>query len=319
MDKSFDVVFEQVLATTHIVRQTVFTVESLRSAAANINEQNRKLTMSTEHDRLCPPMGQAVACKVVPMEDGHHALVGEFDIFPPATDVKLPSGEPGYQQQSRKHNFPFTTAEFSHTESLCVAIDPTGLGGMQEATRFFDELKKDISIDFETKPVERRALLPDPEIIFTLGIKASATWFGLRLAKAAADVLESELKDFLKVMIRAIKRTATSAIPKNRPITYVLQIQGEPNLEFIACTRDSHAVILAMANRDLSDLRPEIDTLRENFNAEMIQFRMRDDGSWRFNYLLTKDGKVIGTKEAFDHRAVVLKEMERKRQRIKDA
>lgn len=319
MDESSDIAFNQVLATTHIVRQTVLTIESLHSAAADINEQDRKLTMSAEHDRLCPPMGQAVALKVVPIKDGHHALIGEFDIFPPPTEIELPSGEIGYCQQSRTHTFSFTTAEFSHAESFCVAIDPSGLGGMQETNRFFDELKKDIQIAFETQPVERRTLLPDPEVIFTLGIKASALWFGVRLAKAGADVIESELKAFLRVMIDAIKRTATNAIPKNRPVTYVLQTRGTPNLEFIARTRDAHAVISAMADSDLSDLNPKIDALRKRFDAEMIQFKMHDDGTWRFNYLLTKDGKVVGTKTAFDHRAVVLKEMEHKRKRIENA
>ena len=319
MDESNDIEVDTVMATTHVVRDTVLSLESLHNAAASVNERDRKPPMLAEHDHLCPPMGQTIACRVVPIEGGHHALVGEYDLFPPPCEIDLPFGDVGYEQQSKTHSFPFATGEFHHPENFCVGIDPTSLGGIQETNNIFKELQTHGDTEFETQPIERRSLLPDPEIIFTLGLKASAAWFGLRVAKAAADTLEPELKHFFQVLIVAIKRMATNAIPKIRPVTYVLQVHGKPNLEFVARTRDAHAVITAMADRDLSELRPQIDTLREQFKAEMIQFKMHDDGKWCFNYLLTMDGKVIGTKESFDHRAVVLKQMDRKRKRKKNA
>jgi hypothetical protein len=115
-------------------------------------------------------------------------------------------------------------------------------------------------------------------------------------------------------MMSAIKRMAIEAVPINRPVTYVLQVHGKPNLEFIARSRDANAVISAIAKRDLAGLRPQIDSLHEHLKAEMIQFNLQEDGTWAFNYLLTNDGKVIGARKAFNHRAVVLQEMEGKRQ-----
>jgi hypothetical protein len=146
-------------------------------------------------------MGQTVAYKVVPLEDGHYALVGEYDIFPPPTEIELPSGEIGYQQQSAGHRHPLTIGEFHHPDSFSIGIDPTNVGGIQKLEDFFARLKGLDSEEFETQPIERRSLIPDPEVMFTLGLKASAAWFGLRVAKVAADAIEPELKNFFQVLV----------------------------------------------------------------------------------------------------------------------
>ena len=302
-----------IVATTHQVRDTILTVEALYSMAACINERDRKPVMLAEHDILCPPMGQTVAARVVPTRDGHHALMVEFDFFPAAREIALPAGEHGFLQHSAKHRFPFTTGDFHFPSTFSLSLDPTGLGGHRGASRFNSDLRQaDPTTEFEFRTTDRRSVLPDPEIVFTLGLQASALWCGVRLAKAAADAIEPELKAFFGVLVAAVKRMAVEAIPKNRPVTYVLQVHGKPNLEFIARTRDVNAVISAMVERHLGALQPQIDALHEHFNAEMIQFNLQENGTWAFNYLLTGDGKVIGTKKAFDHRAVVLQEMDRK-------
>ncbi len=302
-----------IVATTHQVRDTILTVEALYNMAACINERDRKPVMLAEHDMLCPPMGQTVAARIVPMRDGNHALMVDFDFFPAAREITLPTGELGFLQHSAKHRFPFTTGDFHYPKTFSLSVDPTGLGGHRGANRFDNDLRQaEPATEFEFKTTDRRSVLPDPEIIFTLGLQASALWFGVRLAKAAADAIEPELKAFFGVLVAAVKCMAVEAIPKNRPVTYVLQVHGKPNLEFIARTRDASAVISAMVERHLGDLQPQIDALYEHFNAEMIQFNLQESGTWAFNYLLTSDGKVIGTKKAFDHRAVVLQELDRK-------
>jgi hypothetical protein len=302
-----------VVATTHRVRDTIFTIESLQNSAASVNERDHKPPLIAEHDQLCPPFGQAISARVVPLADGFHALVAEYDMFPPPAATELPNGEIGFLQQSEKHSYPFASAELHHPTSFCVSVDPTGLGGVECTEEFFESLRNESEIDFETQPHERRSQLPDPQVIFTLGIKASAIWLGVRMAVAASRAIEPELEAFFRVLIRAVKEMAANAIPKTRPVTYVLQVHGNPNLEFVARTRDSHLVISAIADRDCSAVREKVNQLQKHLDAEFIQFLLDNDGNWRFNYLLTKDGKVFGTKESFDRRAVVIEEMHREK------
>ena len=46
-----------IIATTHMVRNTVMTVESLEGAAKQITESERKVVVLAEHDHTCPPLG----------------------------------------------------------------------------------------------------------------------------------------------------------------------------------------------------------------------------------------------------------------------
>jgi hypothetical protein len=134
-------------------------------------------------------------------------------------------------------------------------------------------------------------------------------WIGTRVGKAAGEVLEKEVKSFLEVMVAAVKNAAAIANPINRPINYVLEIHGEPNIEFVARSRNAELAISAMMQSSLEHAKRQADELRVSLNAEFVQFEMRQDGSWKFNYLLTADGKVIGSRRAFSRRAIQLKAM----------
>lgn len=310
---------DQVLATTRMVRNTVMTVECLEGVANDVTNGERKPPIIPQHDKLSPPIGQAVSGRVVPIEDGHHALVVDYDIFPAPTEIELPDGSVGYQQSSEGHAFPFVSAETDCPSEFSVATDPVNMGGIESVQSFFEALSNDSGCEFDTHPLERRSQLPDPEVVFTLGLQVSAAWFGARMAKAAADALEPELKNFFTVMISAIKRTALELVPKHRPVTYVLKVQGTPNIEFIARTRDADLAVRAFSKSDISTVTPTVETLASQFAAEFVQFLLGADGTWRLNYALTSNGKVIGTKAAFDHRAVVINEMEEIRARAEVA
>jgi hypothetical protein len=305
----------RIITTTHQVRETIMSLAALQGMAEFINDRDRKVIIGLQHDRLCPPLGQTISACVVPLRDGHFGLEVDSDIFPEPSELFLPSGEIGFQQHSEKQSFPLTAGEFDHPANFSVSVDPTGLGGFKNTEEFFEDLRKiNPEISFDAHTPDRRSQLPDAEAVFTLGLQASALWFGVRFAKAAADAIEPELKKIFQIIIAAIKHTAVEAIPKFRPVTYVLQVHGDPNLEFVAKSRDANAVIAALAERDVGHLRPKVESLRDAFKAEMIQFRLGEDGNWAFNYLLTKDGKVIGTKIAFDYRSTVFQEMESERQ-----
>jgi hypothetical protein len=301
-----------VFATTRLVDGVVLTLESLHDFATCVNENDRKPAMGVEHDVSLPPLGQIISCRIAPTEDGFHAAIGDYDLFPDPKEITLPTGEILYQQQSGKHRFPFVSAQFDRPTTFCVAIDATGLGGHQQADAFFGELKAETGVDFETQTPMRRSLIPDPIVIFTASAAISGgLWLGKQIGEAAGDVLKSESKAFFQVLVSAVKTMAKNAIPQHRPVTYVMQIHGEPNLEFVACSRDAPTVIAAMANLDIPALRPQIDRLNQHLDPEFIQFVLADNGEWQFNFVLTKTGKVIGEKRAFDRRAKRLKEFDK--------
>jgi len=131
------------------------------------------------------------------------------------------------------------------------------------------------------------------------------------MSKAAADAIEPQLKRFFDVVIETVSKTAKNAIPLLRPITYIVKVNGDINIDFVVQSRDPNVVIRAFAG-DFTEISKQVDELRNRFDAEMVQFLLDEKEQWRFNYLLTRDGKVIGSKMSYDRQAVLLGEMEAK-------
>jgi hypothetical protein len=302
---------ERIIATTNLVDQMILTVESLEENAHRLSESKRKPAISIEHDPLCPPVGQMVSGRVIRLDNGHHALVAGDDMFPEPVPVTLPNGDSALMQSSAQNRFGFVHAEFEHPASFTVRTDPQNFGGIEGYESFVDELQRIAgSSTFEAQPTCRRSWLPDPLVVFTVSLSGSmAVWAGARIGKAAGEVLEREVKAFLDVVIAAVKKAAAAANPISRPVTYVLQLHGQPNVELVAKSRNAELVISAMLKSSLDQVKKQADEMGDSLNAEFVQFVMQDDGTWKFNYLLCNDGKVIGSRRAFSRRAIQINAM----------
>jgi hypothetical protein len=301
-----------IIATTHMVRNTVFTVESLESAAKQITESERKVVFLAEHDHTCPPLGMTVAGRVVEIEDGYHGLEVLSALYGNPVCVDLPNGDSGFLQELPEYPHPLTSSDFGDSQFPEIQIDPNNFGGFEDTSIFLEEIRKIApELEYETGFMERRSLIPDPEVVFRLGLSLSAIWFAARVSKAGADAIEPRLRRFFEVIMDTVLKTAKTAIPILRPITYIVKVNGAPNIDFVAQSRDPNVVIRAFAG-DFSEISKQVVALRNRFGAEMIQFLLDDKGQWKFNYLLTRNGKVIGSKMSYDRQAVLLREMEAK-------
>ena len=58
----------------------------------------------------------------------------------------------------------------------------------------------------------------------------------------------------------------------------------------------------SLAKEKLEPLFAKAEELLTTLRAERVQFILSMDGRWNLNYLLTKDGKVIGTVQNFQKR-----------------
>jgi hypothetical protein len=301
-----------IVATTHKVRNTVITVEALESAAKQITVSERKVVFLAEHDHTCPPLGITVAGRVVEIEDGYHGLEVISALYGDPVCVDLPNGETGFLQELPEYPHPLTSSDFGDSQLPEIQIDPNNFGGFENASLFLEEIRKIApELEYETGIIERRSLVPDPEVVFRLGLSLSAIWFVARVSKAGAEAIEPRLKRFFDVILETVLKTGKTAIPLLHPTTYIVKVNGDPNVDFVAQSRDPNVVICAFAG-DFSEIAKQVVALRNRFGAEMIQFLLDNKGQWKFNYLLTRDGKVIGSKMSYDRRAVLLREMEAK-------
>lgn len=298
-----------IIATTHMVRNTVLTLEALENAAKQITENERKVAVLADHDHSCPPLGMTVAGRVVKIEGGHHGLKAVYAYYGKPVDVELPNGDSGFLQELPEHPYPLTLSDFRESELPDIQVDPANFDGFEHTSTFLREIQAIApELEYKTGIMERRALIPDPEVVFSLGLSLSATWFVARVSKAAADAIEPRLKRFFDVIIETVLKTAKTAIPSLRPITYIVKVNGKPNVDFVVKSRDPNLIISAFSN-DFSGIQKQVVALSSRFDAEMIQFLLDEEGQWKFNYLLTHDGKVIGSKMSYDRQTVLLRGM----------
>ena len=304
----------QPIASTHVdANNNVFTFGALQDLADQINNHVRKPPMWVNHDRTVPPLGMTTAARVEPIDEAHHQLLVEYDVFPEPLPVDLPNGESGYRQFSKKARHPFVTAEFEDGKGTVIGVDTDNFESREEVDRFFSDIRSEQRAEFAASRIGRRALTNDPELIIKLSLQAAGVWFGVRIAsvvaKVAEDIMAEELKNVYRLIRTTIIKYASYARPKNRPITYVLQIPGTPNLELVSRTSDPHEVLMAFKYDTYSALCSDIAEFSRQFEPELIQFILGVDGKWRFNYLLTEDGISIGSRQSYSRRAILLNKL----------
>ena len=301
------------LASTRVDKHnTIMTLQALESLAEQVNRP-RKPAMSVQHDRTVPPMGTIVSAQIQLADDGHHELFAEYDVFPDPVPATLPDGTEAFEQHSDNKRYAFAAATMASPETIAVGVDYMNFESHGQCEQFYAELRETLDDPVQEKHYGRKALISDPELVITLGVKAAVIWLAVRagtgVAAAVSDIAKEETKNLYTVIRTAILKYASYARPKNRPTTYVLQVPGTPNIEFVARSSDTNDVITAFTNASFSAVYPQLETLRSTFHPEFVQFILSDDGKWHFNYLLTHDGSTIGIKQAYDRRAILLNEI----------
>ncbi len=304
---------KQFLSSTRVDKHnTVMTLQALESMVKLVNGP-RKPAMRVEHDRTVPPMGVMVAAQIQQADDGHHELFAEYDVFPDPVPVTLPDGTEAFEQHSDSERCAFAIATMESPATIAVGVDYMNFESHDQLKQFYAELQETLENPVQEKQYGRKALISDPELVITLGLKATAIWLlaraGKGVAEAVSDIAKEETKKLYAVMRTAILKYVSYARPKNRPITYVLQIPGTPNIEFVARSSDANEVIMAFTKGSFSSVYAQIKTLHDTLHPEFVQFILSDEGEWHFNYLLTNDGSTIGVKEAYDRRAVLLEKI----------
>ena len=151
----------------------------------------------------------------------------------------------------------------------------------------------------------RKSEIPDPEIIIRLTeILGIAIGLGLRkIPEKLGEAIGDDLVKFYKLITRIIKKSVSELRPKNQPIHFIVEIPIENSfVEFIVTTRNPDVAIKAFDKEIISKLRQDVEISIDSFDAEKIQYILNENHNWELNYLLTKDGKVIGTKKSLKRR-----------------
>ena len=262
------------------------------------------------HDPTVPPLGKVLSAEVREREDGIYELLITQEVFERSEAVILPDGTQGIKTESESDRRPFVLSE--PVERTQVSVDPNSFGRRRDADRYIEAVRADApSGSFEPKLHVRKAILPDPELVITLGELAAAAFVSKKLfdkiSERIGDHIAEDAAKVYDLFRAAILKFPQYVNPRSRPLVYVIQLPGDPLIEFVARTADPNILLsaLAMERREASIARA-LD-LHQAFRTKKIQFLLSDTGEWQFNFLLTADGAVVGTEASFRRQSHRLK------------
>jgi hypothetical protein len=283
----------------------VMTKEALEGAVQQINGA-RKLHWNMNHRRELPPLGRIVDARIetkdklvlltaVPEKFQHRKLI-EWE----GTNLILESFE---------EETPFISRYDEELDGLSISLDPSNFSSDETFERFNNSLYRiDKSVNIEMHG--RKSDIPAPEIIFGISklivlYKFLEPFTKKILEKLGEDVYvesKKQLKAFANYVARVSKATRENTIPKNKKLTIIFEIHSQPFIELIVKTDDAAILSKALSEKKLAFIQTELTKFCNHFSVDKIQFKLSDKGNWKFNYLLTTKGDVIGDQAAFKER-----------------
>lgn len=310
---------EGIGATTHVDRHNMkFTKGALEKLADDINNGSKAAGVGLDHDVTVPPMGKVSSAYVEKRKDGEYQIIITQNIFDQYTKLELPDGLIVYKEELPDDKRPFSLNNYEDVpKKLLIHTDHVNF----ETEKEYDEFIKDVKEagEFEEEEYFRKSVLPDPELLITLTHGLITYLAGKKIIDKTADKIIDKMTDDISNAYDALKKAVLSyakyAIPKNRPITYIFEVPGDPIIEFIVRTTDANIALSAILPDNISSCFKKADHLLHSLTAEKIQYILNDNQEWEFNYLLTKNGEVIGTPASHKRRE---KRMELLKQNVKD-
>ncbi|WAC12530.1 hypothetical protein [Dyadobacter pollutisoli] len=302
--------YQATMASTHVDSHgDMITREALEDLCVKINLGEKKIKMSVEHRRDFPPMGRLENAQVVE-KDGFHYLLVEMVSFP---DPEQVTWNPKLMIQQFDDAFQFIEVDDSQLSKIEVAFDTINFTPREQAFSFAEKIKEQSPDPIEVNFLSRKSDIPDPEIVFRF-LEFQALYqfskpilkkLGEAVADKAAEVMVEKSFETMKHLFKVLRDSLRQMVPKNKPVSVIFDIPGKPHIELIAKTRYEGAIKKAFSKKRLDKVKSEITDLLTEVPISKIQFIMNSDSKWKFNYLITEKGQVIGTKESFEQRTKV--------------
>ena len=303
----------------------VFTRQAVEGVVSDINNAERAMRGTVNHDLSCMPFRKAVGARLIEESGDHGAEItmtfGEehhlrSNDFPDAEFVLVRWNE---------HPKPFTRiGRGQPDEDTKVTVDLGDFDNPEQYDAFKEEIE---SIDgiAAGNLMGRHAVDPAPiiELILSnweaLSIVAGSSWFLNRVGKFFTGVTDEMLArrvgptcDLIEAKLSAARRSFS-------------RVRGQADEAIDLCLvmswEEIELVLLTKADSASEDYRLGLDRLGETLDryspllegADSVVFSLREGGLWQFEYATLNDGNVIGTRNCFDRTLEQLREIGRSR------
>jgi len=158
----------------------------------------------------------------------------------------------------------------------------------------------------------RKSHIPDPEMVIKLtGILAVGIGIiASKVTEKTGEAIGDDVAKFYKLVRASVVGMVQRAIPKLRPITFIFEIHEEQIIVELLIKSNNPDFVVGAFNKDKVDtIKQKVESSKDIFGAEKIQFMYNENEKWELTYMLTENGATIGTKKSFDRRDVAFQEL----------
>jgi hypothetical protein len=286
-------------------------VEDLRAMRNEINRGDG-IQLGVQHNPIFPPIGQLYNARLVEDSDGKTLLVADNFTYNESI-VELDGEE--YIVSTHEKSKRFAGIKRRSDFNSILLFDYLIFKTEKEKEIFEKELKE-IHQELSLGRHIQKAAWNDPQVIITLGqyflfYKILKPIGKVLIRKVVEDLGEDFFQQYLKLkklIIRSVKEFGS----KDKPVIMVIQIPSE-NLEIELVHKvkfeNIEEYVYSLQPKMIQEVSQKALHYEQIFDAEKVQFVLNEEGIWSLNYLLSKEGKIVGKPKYFNERNIVYKKI----------
>ena len=303
------------VATTGIVEQGNYKIRFTKEAIESISEQvsgDRALPIAIDHDPFCMPIGKSTQAWVEPFGEEDALMVRVLVEDSYSKLIHAASGVEFVRLEFEDDPRPFASRRFDETEGQqdALSVDLANFASFEDYTHFAEDVGLiDNSIACDNS-IQRHSLVPEPFLQFVMShpdislALAIGMWPLGRLEKfvrytvdetlrKVADEISDSFSDKIKKTFSAyMHRRSTD----DRGTVIQVVVPGDPELILLTRVAPDEEFTTIDLRTLVAEMEEYGDILQ---SADAVTFA-REGNAWKFQYLTTRSGKVIGTLECYE-------------------
>lgn len=250
-----------VISSTHLDSHNERMSKQALDMGADTINSSRKPRLGLEHDMTLPPLGRINNAQVIHGKDGEYYLVAYQKYFDLQEEILI-NGQKFIIESFKNEEFSFAEVQKDTLSKIEISVDAQNFDNYDAVDNFYKEIQNETEIEFDRIGLSRKSELSDPEIVYRLTEASIYAYWGLKLAKLIlkkttkklTDKISDDLASFYEIIKSSAKKIIKNSIPKNRPITHIVDFPADINISLIMVGKSPNVIVKALNKKVVGKL-----------------------------------------------------------------
>lgn len=207
----------------------------------------------------------------------------------------------------------------SENTNFQILVDKNNFKNIIAYQNTVQKLRQLYNEEFSLQLSMRKSLIPDPQVVVVLAnyyiflhplIKPFLNKMGEKFAEEITEdlyrICKSNAKSVVSKLSETFKIVRQNMIPKEKYLHTIFEIPGSPKIELHIKSNDATKIEKGLKATNLFRVHEKVINFKKIMDISEIHFLLNSKDRWEFSYLITDDGKILGSKNSFKKRDELL-------------